>query len=229
MAFAALTAIALAGTLYLASRTAAMVADEHALAKAQACATQGSWNRDCVQEVPGTASGAPSRPRKSPLTYLTVSRDGAADMTITFPHARSAFKQLKYGDFVDLTTWRGAVVAVTAQGDREITSDAPSARFRSRLTGTFYAAAFTLVLAAVSVISATLTEWFFVGSHRKPALRVAVTVIFGAFVVAFTGAQLNTGMSITGDVGVGAGVFVAGVGLGAVAMRSISSGDERAG
>ncbi|MEZ0114772.1 hypothetical protein ABH920_008807 [Catenulispora sp. EB89] len=211
---AVLTAIAVAGTVHLANRASAVTADEHALARAQPCAAQGSGNRDCVEDVAGVAVGPLQHVYKSPVVKLRVS-GGGTQTTLTFPRGVGAvFQQVQDGDFVALTTWHGAIVSVTAQGDTEIPSAAPSEQYRSRLTATFYAAAFTVVLAGLTLLSAAFTGWFG-DSRRGLGFFLAATVIFAGFATALSAAVIASGGSlraalVTAPVTVAVGLVVAG-------------------
>jgi hypothetical protein len=234
LAFAAVTAIVLAGTVYLANQAAAVTADEHALARARTCAAGASENRDCVIESSGVVVGSLQREDKSEVTKLTVS-SGSKEVTLTFPRGvGSAFQQIQDTEFVGLTIWRGDIVTVTAQGDTEITSTAPAELYRSRLTAAFYAASFTVVLAGVTFISAVLSEWIFANSRGRLGYLIASVVIFGGFATAVSATVIAQGGSLraallTAPIIVVVGIAVAGgifygVFFGAVARRTVSSG-----
>jgi hypothetical protein len=197
-AFAAVTVIALAGTAYLASHAAALKADERALAGARSCAAQGSRSGDCVEDVAGVAVGPLRHKYKSEATKLTVS-SGTTQTTFTFHRSvGSAFEHIQDGDFVDLVTWRGNIVAITFQGESENTPAAPSERYRSRLATAFFAGAVTLVLAGLTLLSATMTEGFFRESLRRPGLYVAGLVIYAGCTTGVTAALIPQVSSISG-------------------------------
>lgn len=215
---AALTAIAIAVTVHLANRASAVTVDEHALARARPCAAQGSGNRDCVEDVAGVAVGPLQHVYKSPAVKVRVSSDGT-QTTLTFPRGVGAgFQQVQDGDFVALTTWHGDIVSVTAQGDTEIPSTAPSEQHRSRLAATFYAAAFTVVLAGLTLLTAAFTGWF-ADSRRGLGFSLASVVIFAGFATAISATVIIAGGSlraalVTAPITVAVGLVVAGgVGL----------------
>jgi hypothetical protein len=213
-AFAAVTVIALAGTVYLGHRATAVKADERAFGQAQPCGAQDS--RDCVEDVAGVADGPLRHKYKSPATSLTVS-SGGTSTTFTFHRpVGPAFEHIRGGDFVALEKWRGNIVTLTAQGETENTPAAPSEQYRSRLATAFFGGAVTLVLAGLTLLSATLTEGFFRESFRRPGLYATGLVIFAGFATAVTAALIPMVVSIRDALVTAPIIFAVGVAVLAV-------------
>jgi hypothetical protein len=214
-AFAVVTMIALAITVYLANRADAMTVEEHTLARALPCVSQGSGtdNRDCVEDVAGVAVGTPWQSTRSLVTKLEVSSRGKL-VTLNVPHeVGAAFKQIQDGDFVSLTTWRGDIVAVTAQGDTESTSTALAEQYRSRLVVTFLAAGFTVILAGLTLISVVQTEEFFANQRGRLGNVAAGVVLFGGVAIAASSAAIMQGGGLRGALLTAPIIFVTGLGV----------------
>ncbi|WP_194899428.1 hypothetical protein [Catenulispora pinisilvae] len=215
--FAALTLIMVAGTVYLTDRATGVKADEQALARARPCASQVAGDRDCVEDVAGAAVGPLRVAARGTVAKLKVSY-GGTQSPLTFPRGvRPVFEQIQDGDFVALRTWHGAIVSATAQSDTETTSNAPSERYRSQLTGAFVAAAFTVLLAGITVLGAVLTDLIFGYSRRWLGYGIAGVVIFGGFGTAGSAAVISEGGSVgaallTAPIVVAAGVVIVGGG-----------------
>ncbi|MEY9928400.1 hypothetical protein ABH926_003039 [Catenulispora sp. GP43] len=217
--FGAVTGLAVAFTVYLGDRAHAVTADEHAFDRARPCAAQGlgpgAQDPDCVENITVVAAESPEHKDRSQTVTLTVATS-ATDVNLTFPRGvGAAFDRIRIGDSVVLTSWRGQIVAATAQGDTEVTPAAPSERYRSRLVGVFFVAAFTLVLVGMTLLSAMLTEWFDTALRRRVRFFTVSVVMFAALATTVGAAVLMQGGSLgtallTVPIVVVAGVVVAG-------------------
>lgn len=214
IAWAIVTAIVCVVTVHLANRVTAASSEERALARAQPCATAGAGNRDCVEEVTGVAVGPPRKMYRSPDVKLDVAVGGRqTPTTLTSPHGVApAFFRIQDGDAVELATWHGQIVSVTGQGDTERTPAAPAEQHRSRLTAAFFGAAFTVVLAGITLLSLVLTASFCdADARRRPGIAAASTVIFAGFATAFSTIAIMTGASLT--TAIVAALVIVGVGV----------------
>lgn len=195
--FGAVTALAVALTVYLGGRAHAVTADEHAFDRARPCAAQGPADRDCVEDIAGVAAESTEHKYRSPVVKLVVTTS-AADVTLTFPQGvKAAFDRVRIGDSVVLTSWRGQIVAATAQGDTQPTPAAPSERYRSRVIGVFFAAALVLVLVGMTLLSAMLTERFDTDLRRRVRF-VTVSVVMFAALATIAGAAVLMGRGSLG-------------------------------
>jgi hypothetical protein len=193
--FGAVTALAVALTVYLGDRAQALTADEHAFDRARLCATQGPADGDCVENIAGVAAGPTQHKYKSSAVKLIVATS-ATDVTLTFPHGvGAAFDRVRIGDSVALTGWRGSIVSATAEGATELTPAAPAERYRSRLIGVFFAASLTLVLAGMTLFSAMLTERFATDLRRRIRFLAVAFVMFTGVATTVGGAVLVAGGS----------------------------------